>query len=71
MVNNVRYRYVYEGPVMVFDTLVTSKVTRETVAANEKRAKTNIGYRLKEELNLAPTARINLPGKLKRLETIM
>jgi len=53
-------RYVYDGPVMEFDTCVTRRWKASTYAVSEKKAKSNLAYRYKKPTNL----KITLPGKV-------
>ena len=56
--------YIYEGPVMSFETCVTSLWVGETQAVSESKAKANLTYRWKKEHDLVPSAKITLPGKI-------
>lgn len=58
------YKYQYDGPVMVFGSY-RGTFKGETFANNEKRAKSNIAYQAKIAMNIAPSAKIDLPGELK------
>ena len=60
------YKYQYDGPVMVFGSY-RGTFKGETFANNEKRAKSNIAYQAKITMNIAPSAKIDLPGELKVL----
>ena len=44
-------RYVYDGQVMEFDTCVTRRWKASTYAVSEKKAKSNLAYRLKKANN--------------------
>lgn len=56
-------RYLYKGPVMEFDTLLTDKWEGETVAPSEKKARSNLAYQFKIRNNRIAGTRITLPGK--------
>lgn len=71
MMEQLRHRYIYEGPVMEFDRIICNKWKGETVAKSERLAKNNLGYQFKKEFDRLPTARITLPGKIKELEVVM
>lgn len=58
-------RYIYDGPVMFFDSCVCGKWQSETMATSEKKAKSNLAYQYKRNNNLVPSAKITLPGKLQ------
>ena len=60
------YKYQYNGPVMTFGTY-RGTFKGETFAPNEKRAKANIAYQAKIAMNIAPSAKVELPGELKIL----
>lgn len=60
-------KYFYEGPVMNFNQCFISKWKGETTASSEKKAKSNLIYRCKQENGLAPNAKLSLPGKLQIL----
>lgn len=57
-------RYIYEGPVMMFDTCIDQFWRAETYAESEKKARNNLSYRYKKETGLAAGSKITLPGKL-------
>ncbi len=54
----------YDGPVMHFDKCVESTWRAITKAPTAARAKSNLAYRYKVENDLAPNAKISLPGKI-------
>jgi hypothetical protein len=60
--------YIYEGPVMRFDSVVSDTWTASTTAVSAAKAKNNLAYRFKREHNLLPNTRIDLPGKLIMVE---
>lgn len=47
-------RYVYDGPVMEFDTCVTRRWKASTYAVSEKKAKSNLAYRFKKQIKNQP-----------------
>lgn len=59
------HKYVYEGPVMMFDTLVAERWRGETIAPSEKKARSNLTYQFKTQNNRIPGSRYSLPGKIK------
>lgn len=69
--NKIKYRYKYSGPVLAFDHLITAKWSGETIAESEKKAIANLAYQFKKQNNVTKSARINLPGQLMNIETIM
>lgn len=61
-------RYLYKGPVMEFNTLLTDRWEGETVAPSEKKARSNLTYQFKRGNNRIAGTRITLPGKLKMVD---
>lgn len=57
-------KYSYNGPVMEFDRCIADRWKGETVAVSEKKAKSNLIFRYKQENGKTANARISLPGKL-------
>lgn len=64
----VKKTYHYQGPVMMFDNCVMSSWSAETWATSAAKAKSNLIYRYKQDNNLAPNAKITLPGKITEVE---
>lgn len=58
-------RFVYEGPVMEFGTLLTDHWKGETIAPTESKARSNLAYQFKKENNRIAGSKITLPGKIK------
>lgn len=58
-------RYVYDGPVYVFQTLVSSSWHGETMADTEKKARSNLTYQYKQQTGRARTAKVRLTGDVK------
>lgn len=58
------HKYVYDGPVMMFDTCIDFHWTGETMAPTEKKAKSNLAYQYKKATNKLPSSKITLPGKI-------
>lgn len=58
-------KYLYDGPVMEFDRLVSNHWTGETMAASEHKARTNLAYQYKKQNNRTARTKITLPGELK------
>lgn len=59
------HKYVYDGPVMFFDKLVADHWKGETMAPSEKKARSNLSYQAKKQLNLIAGTNVKLPGKIK------
>ena len=62
------HKYVYDGPVLEFDKLITDHWKGETSAPSEKKARSNLAYQFKKSNNRIVGAKITLPGKLKIIE---
>ena len=60
--------YSYTGPVTMFDRCVANCWKGETYASSEKKAKSNLIFQYKQQNGLIPTSKVNLPGKLVKLE---
>lgn len=61
--------YSYSGPVQVFDKPAGYICNYETTAASKAKAKSNIEYRVKTEMNLLPNARVKIDGtKIKEVQ---
>lgn len=58
-------QYIYDGPVMEFETCVANRWQASTYAVSEKKARSNLAYQYKKRNNRIPGAKITLPGKLK------
>ena len=58
-------KYIYDGPVMVFNTCVADHWRGETMAVSETKARCNLAYQFKRQNNKVTNAKITLPGKLK------
>ena len=59
------HKYSYDGPVMFFDKLVADHWKAETMAPSERKAKSNLSYQAKKQLNLVAGTNVSLPGKIK------
>lgn len=57
-------QYMYDGPVMEFDTCVANRWQGSTYAASEKKARSNLVYQFKKKTNRIPNTRITLPEKV-------
>lgn len=59
------HKYRYEGPILIFDRVVTDYWKGETSAVSEQKAKCNLSYQAKKHLNLVAGAKLMLPGQIK------
>ena len=57
-------QYMYDGPVMEFDTFIMNRWKGSTYAESEKKAKSNLAYQFKKKTNRISSTRITLPGKV-------
>lgn len=61
------HKYVYEGPVMMFNTLVTDRWKGETMAPSESKDRSNLAYQFKTQNNRVAGSKYSLPGKIKMI----
>lgn len=59
------HKFIYDGPVMTFNTMVTDHWRGETMAPTESKARSNLTYQFKKQNNRLPGSRYSLPGKIK------
>ena len=59
------HKYIYDGPVYRFKTLVAEHWKGETMAPSESKARSNLSYQAKKQLNLIAGTDVKLPGKIK------
>ena len=57
-------QYMYDGPVMEFDTCIMNRWKGSTYAESEKKAKSNLAYQFRKKTNRISSTRITLPGKV-------
>lgn len=57
-------KYLYDGPVMEFDTCVEGRWKASTYAVSEKKARSNLTFQYKRQSNRMPNTKISLPGKV-------
>jgi hypothetical protein len=58
-------QYIYDGPVMQFETCIADRWQGTTWAISEKKARSNLTYQFKKHSNYISDARITLPGKVE------
>ena len=51
-------KYVYEGPVLEFEHLLTDKWRAETLAPTKRKAISNLQYQFKKNNNRLPNSRL-------------
>lgn len=59
------HKYSYDGPVILFDKLVADHWKGETMAPTESKARSNLAYQAKKQLNIIAGTRVKLPGEIK------
>lgn len=59
--------YLYDGPVMKFETVIQDRWRTSTYAVSEKKAKTNLCFRYKMLHDMPADAKLDLPGKFVSL----
>lgn len=57
-------KYVYNGPIMKFDTCIANKWHGETLAPSKEKALNNLTYQAKKFCNLVGRSKVTLPGQL-------
>lgn len=57
-------KYVYDGPVMMFNTCIVNKWKGETTAVSESKARSNLTYQFKKQNGKLAGSNISLPGKI-------
>ena len=60
-------KYSYNGPVCEFDICVAHSWHGETMAINERKARSNLAYQFKKQNHKIPGTRISLPGKIVKI----
>ena len=65
--NEAYHKYEYDGPVLAFNTIVTSRWKGETMAISEKKARSNLAYQFKINNGQIAGSKINLPGDIKMI----
>ena len=53
-------KYIYEGPVFVFDNCVATKWRGETYAVTASKAKSNLIYQFKKQNGYSASAKVDL-----------
>lgn len=57
-------KYIYDGPVKEFDTIISERWKASTYAISEAKARSNLIYRYKKAHGKDASAKIMLSGKL-------
>lgn len=64
--NEAYSKWTYDGPVLEFDRVIMERWYGSTYAVSEKKARSNLTYQCKKQINKNPATRITLPGIVKR-----
>lgn len=64
------HRYIYDGPVMVFNQCVENNWHGETIAPTEQKARSNLVYQWKSGNNKVAASKVTLPGKVQIVEEV-
>ena len=59
--------YTYDGPVLEFGKLISTRWSASTYAPSERKARSNLAYQFKKQNNRIPGTRITLPGDIKEV----
>ena len=57
-------KYIYDGPVMEFNTCIADHWKGETFAPSESKARSNLAYQFKKNNKRIASSKIILPGQL-------
>lgn len=57
-------KWLYDGPVLEFNTCIANHWRGETFAPTEAKAKNNLAYQFKKNNRRVPSSKITLPGNL-------
>ena len=60
-------KYTYNGPVRMYENVLTSHWKAETVAESEAKARSNLAYQYKKAHSLNRSTKITLTGKIERV----
>ena len=56
--------YLYDGPVVEFEKIITNRWCGQTYAVSEAKARTNLAHQFKKETGRIPRTKIILPGNI-------
>lgn len=60
-------KYAYDGPVRMYENVLTSHWKAETVAESEAKARSNLTYQYKKAHGLDRSTKITLTGKIEQI----
>ena len=56
--------YTYDGPVLEFGKLISTRWSASTYAPSERKARSNLIYQFKQKYGKTVITKIELPGKI-------
>lgn len=62
--NSDRKVYIYDGPVMEFESCIVRRWVGKTSAVSEKKARANLTFQFKRQHNKSADSKIDLPGRI-------
>lgn len=60
-------KYAYNGPVRMYENVLTSHWKAETIAESEAKARSNLVYQYKKTHGMGLFTKITLTGKIERI----
>ena len=60
-------KYAYDGPVRMYENVLTSHWKAETFAKSEAKARSNLAYQYKKAHGLDRSTKITLTEKIERI----
>lgn len=61
------FKYVYDGPVLEFDRVISERWRATTFAPSERKARSNLTYQFKKQFGKDPITKITLAGDIRLL----
>ena len=61
-------KYIYDGPVKVFDRCVADHWKGETMAVSERKARSNLSYQYKYLYYFIASVKVTLTGKIAMVD---
>lgn len=65
--NDILHTYSYDGPVKVFDDIVSKNWRGKTVAVSEAKARSNLIFQWKRDHGKIAATKVTLPGKINQI----
>jgi hypothetical protein len=61
-------QYSYDGPVLEFDRVISTRWTGVTFAPSANKARSNLAYQFRQQFGKQARTKITLPGKITRVD---